>query len=167
MSDVSFIVEKKQIFAHKLIISVRCKRLFNLIEKQNEDQIHFDKFSYQNFLIFLSFIYSGEAKWNLTINNLFEVLEIAMEFRVVELVRLIELKLIDKIQMDNLVLLLNMAEKYHLRTLEVQSIFWLTSSDFRSQFAFDLVSTRIQALIAYQFFPEKRSIQCINNNNIN
>ena len=187
LSDITFRIQNQTIHAHKLVLYARCSKLYEIVK--NEKSITFNQFSLNNFLFILNFIYTGDwsnnflfqyysfqpqtpidvnfLNTNFTNQFLIECLEMSFLFDITQLVRLIELKLIDNIQVNSLVELFHVAEKYNLRALEVSAVIWLANSDAVCDFPFQKVSNRVKYLVAYQFFPEKSNNHHNYNNNNN
>jgi hypothetical protein len=132
-----------------------------MIEASADHQsIKLDGLNTKQALVILTFIYSGEidASMVLDIKTILTIIMWGYKFDLAELVRILELRLVKKINERSLLDLLLSAEKYQLRVLELECIklFKFSSqNDYTSIFPFERCSSRILSLIGHQIFPTK------------
>jgi hypothetical protein len=154
MSDVSIIVEDQQIFAHKLVLKIRCNELYNQLKHTLQYHLPHN-IPYSHFYHFISFLYCNECNLDLPFNKLVDLIEISYIFDCPDFSRMIELKLceiVGSLSFSQFVLIFSITEKYNLRALEVLCVKYLASKENACEFPFTQISNRLKALIAYQLF---------------
>ena len=157
MSDAKLIVGDNSIYVHKLILSVRCHILFTMIESAN-NVLRLEGISETNLQLLLTFLYTGSIDTSpLGIKTISSLIPLCFKLDIPELVRLLELRLVKKVNERSLLELISFAEKYYLRVLELECIKWFKTAtpDVSAMFPFEKCSSRILCLIGNQIFPPK------------
>jgi len=120
LSDLTFIVENRPIYAHKFILSMRSsyfqRMLSSGMKESNASEIKIPDFSFSVFLDVLRFIYTGELL--LREENVVEVLEAANFYKLERLKCLCEDLLHRIIEIDNAATLLQVADRYEASQLK-------------------------------------------------
>ncbi|XP_065218083.1 RCC1 and BTB domain-containing protein 1-like isoform X2 [Planococcus citri] len=91
-SDLTIVIEEKEIFAHKVILKAKSKHFHEMFTNQwkgNDKRVlKIRGYSYDSFRDFLLYLYSGVI--NITAENIFELMNIAVRYSDETLVELIE-----------------------------------------------------------------------------
>jgi len=85
-SDLTFKVENKCIYSHKMILKIRCKRFWETECQQNlmnENEIHIKSYSYETFVALLMYFYGLTPEVN--DRNCTQLLKLAKEYGELEL----------------------------------------------------------------------------------
>lgn len=118
LSDVTFIVEGRSVFAHK-ILCLRCPFFFNMLAgdyaERSAREIKLEDVKYDSFIMILEYLYSDEAKIN--IDNAMELFQAADRFGLERLKRACEHEMLSSITIDTAAAMLFTANEHAADTL--------------------------------------------------
>ena len=77
-SDITFSVEGKEIKAHKIILSSRCQDFREIFNGEHPNPILISNFKYEDFFLFLQYVYSDSIVLNST--NVSSIVELARSY---------------------------------------------------------------------------------------
>ena len=63
-SDIAFMVEGKEILAHKIVLSCRCSRFKEIFSKEHPNPIVISNYEYSVFFLFLKYLYGDSIELN-------------------------------------------------------------------------------------------------------
>ncbi|KAM9495827.1 LOW QUALITY PROTEIN: ankyrin repeat and BTB/POZ domain-containing protein 2 [Clarias gariepinus] len=119
MSDVTFVVEGKPFYAHRVLLITASERFKSLLGSSSTEgsqhckQIEISEVKYNIFQVMMSYLYSGGSETlNLTVPELLELLSVATLFQLGGLQRHCELLCAQNINLDNAVSVYNTAKAH-------------------------------------------------------
>uniref|UniRef100_A0A0G4GSZ3 BTB domain-containing protein n=1 Tax=Chromera velia CCMP2878 TaxID=1169474 RepID=A0A0G4GSZ3_9ALVE len=120
-SDVTLVVDGKEIYAHKAILATRCEHFRAMFSSKmrefHEGRVNIDLWSYQSVLATLEFLYTGSLG-DRPSTVVAEVLGLADSFGLDGLKRLCESSMAHSIERENVCQLLRSADKYLAKDLK-------------------------------------------------
>jgi len=119
--DFTFIVQGKQLYAHRVILSSRCEYFKLLFDSQmkeaTEGIIHVPDISYECFVVFLLFLYTDRTE--LTGDNVVDLLALANQYNVPRLTQLCEQHIVSNMDNTNVCNLYQIADLYQADQLKL------------------------------------------------
>jgi len=121
LSDVKFIVEGQEIYAHKVILAARSQHFkgmfFSGMKESSEKIIPLPDMQYKPFMDVLNYIYSGNVNI-LNADHAAELLEVCNYLKMDRLRALCEVVLRDNIDIENAAYVLQVADQYTAKQLK-------------------------------------------------
>jgi len=124
-SDITIFVKNQKIYAHKAILASQCPKFYAQFTSEmpdgKTDKLTIGNFSYDAVFKMIEFFYCGEANFNeISHKCLLELLHLSDEYMVDNLHRICEKKLLNTIDVENVVQILILADNLNLTTLKQQ-----------------------------------------------
>ncbi|KAJ0056766.1 hypothetical protein NL108_016465, partial [Boleophthalmus pectinirostris] len=111
MSDVTFMIEGRQFFAHRVLLISASDRFAQLLSESPDAIIHIDHMTYSTFQLMMKTLYCGGTSGvTLTHDEALKLLAVSVFFRLRSLQRLCELTLSQTLTVDNAVALYRSAK---------------------------------------------------------
>nr|XP_055191779.1 RCC1 and BTB domain-containing protein 2 isoform X2 [Nyctereutes procyonoides]XP_055191780.1 RCC1 and BTB domain-containing protein 2 isoform X2 [Nyctereutes procyonoides]XP_055191781.1 RCC1 and BTB domain-containing protein 2 isoform X2 [Nyctereutes procyonoides]XP_055191783.1 RCC1 and BTB domain-containing protein 2 isoform X2 [Nyctereutes procyonoides] len=115
-ADLKFLVDGKYIYAHKVLLKIRCEHFRSSLEDHEDDTVEMSEFSYPVYRAFLEFLYT--VRVSLPPEEAVGLLDLATFYRESRLKRLCQQTIKQGICEENAIALLSAAVKYDAQDLE-------------------------------------------------
>uniref|UniRef100_A0A671DIX7 RCC1 and BTB domain containing protein 2 n=1 Tax=Rhinolophus ferrumequinum TaxID=59479 RepID=A0A671DIX7_RHIFE len=115
-ADLKFLVDGKYIYAHKVLLKIRCEHFRSSLEDSEDDIVEMSEFSYPVYRAFLEYLYTDSI--NLPPEEAVGLLDLATFYRENRLKKLCQQTIKQGICEENAIALLSAAVKYDAQDLE-------------------------------------------------
>ncbi|XP_055465666.1 RCC1 and BTB domain-containing protein 2 isoform X3 [Psammomys obesus] len=115
-ADLKFLVDGKYIYAHKVLLKIRCEHFRSSLEDSEDDIVEMSEFSYPVFRAFLEYLYTDNI--NLSPEEAVGLLDLATFYSETRLKKLCQQTIKQGICEENAIALLSTAVKYDAQDLE-------------------------------------------------
>ncbi|XP_029001155.1 ankyrin repeat and BTB/POZ domain-containing protein 2-like [Betta splendens] len=104
MSDVTFVVEGRPFFAHRVLLTSASERFRRMLSESSDNTIHISNMTYDTFLVMMRSLYCGGADGpTVSLSEALKLLPVAAFFQLRALQRICELTLSQSLTLDNAV----------------------------------------------------------------
>ncbi|XP_007186911.1 RCC1 and BTB domain-containing protein 2 isoform X1 [Balaenoptera acutorostrata] len=115
-ADLRFLVDGKYIYAHKVLLKIRCEHFRSSLEDSEDDIVEMSEFSYPVYRAFLEYLYTDSI--SLSPEEAVGLLDLATFYRENRLKKLCQQTIKQGICEENAIALLSAAVKYDAQDLE-------------------------------------------------
>ncbi|KAJ8785491.1 hypothetical protein J1605_007088 [Eschrichtius robustus] len=115
-ADLRFLVDGKYIYAHKVLLKIRCEHFRSSLEDSEDDIVEMSEFSYPVYRAFLEYLYTDSI--SLSPEEAIGLLDLATFYRENRLKKLCQQTIKQGICEENAIALLSAAVKYDAQDLE-------------------------------------------------
>ncbi|XP_044633101.1 RCC1 and BTB domain-containing protein 2 isoform X3 [Equus asinus] len=115
-ADLKFLVDGKYIYAHKVLLKIRCEHFRSSLEDHEDDIVEMSEFSYPVYRAFLEYLYTDSI--SLSPEEAVGLLDLATFYRENRLKKLCQQTIKQGICEENAIALLSAAVKYDAQDLE-------------------------------------------------
>ncbi|XP_019603579.2 RCC1 and BTB domain-containing protein 2 isoform X3 [Rhinolophus sinicus] len=115
-ADLKFLVDGKYIYAHKVLLKIRCEHFRSSLEDSEDDIVEMSEFSYPVYRAFLEYLYTDSI--SLPPEEAVGLLDLATFYRENRLKKLCQQTIKQGICEENAIALLSAAVKYEAQDLE-------------------------------------------------
>ncbi|XP_013204737.1 RCC1 and BTB domain-containing protein 2 [Microtus ochrogaster] len=115
-ADLKFLVDGKYIYAHKVLLKIRCEHFRSSLEDSEDDIVEMSEFSYPVFRAFLEYLYTDNI--SLSPEEAVGLLDLATFYSETRLKKLCQQTIKQGICEENAIALLSAAVKYDAQDLE-------------------------------------------------
>uniref|UniRef100_A0A2I3G8M1 RCC1 and BTB domain-containing protein 2 n=1 Tax=Nomascus leucogenys TaxID=61853 RepID=A0A2I3G8M1_NOMLE len=115
-ADLKFLVDGKYIYAHKVLLKIRCEHFRSSLEDNEDDIVEMSEFSYPVYRAFLEYLYTDSI--SLSPEEAVGLLDLATFYRENRLKKLCQQTIKQGICEENAIALLSAAVKYDAQDLE-------------------------------------------------
>ncbi|XP_004399545.1 PREDICTED: RCC1 and BTB domain-containing protein 2 isoform X3 [Odobenus rosmarus divergens] len=115
-ADLKFLVDGKYIYAHKVLLKIRCEHFRSSLEDNQDDIVEMSEFSYPVYRAFLEYLYTDSI--SLSPEEAVGLLDLATFYRENRLKKLCQQTIKQGICEENAIALLSAAVKYDAQDLE-------------------------------------------------